>query len=35
MAFGKKKEPREVEGYMKLTPKSILLYLVIILFCIV
>ena len=21
MAFGKKKEPREVEGYMKLTPK--------------
>ena len=25
MAFGKKKESREVEGYMKLTPKSALI----------
>ena len=35
MAFGKKKEPREVEGYMKLTPKSFLIYLAIIVFCII
>ena len=35
MAFGKKKESREVEGYMKLTPKSARIYLVIIVFCIV
>ena len=35
MAFGKKKESREVEGYMKLTPKSTLIYLAIIVFCII
>ena len=35
MAFGKKKGPREVEGYMKLTPKSFLIYLAIIVFCII
>ena len=35
MAFGKKKESREVEGYMKLTPKSALIYLAIIVFCII
>ena len=35
MAFGKKKESREVEGYMKLTPKSALIYLAIIVLCII
>ena len=35
MAFGKKKEERGKEQYLKLTPKTILLYLVIILFCII
>ena len=35
MAFGKKKESREGEGYMKLTPKSALIYLAIIVFCII
>ena len=35
MALGKKKESREVESYMKLTPKVLLLYIVIIAFCIV
>lgn len=35
MAFGKKKEYREVEGYMKLTPKTFLIYLAIIVFCII
>ena len=35
MAFGKKKEYRETEGYMKMSPKAFLLYFVIIVFCIV
>ena len=35
ISFGKKKESREVEGYMKLTPKSALIYLAIIVFCII
>ena len=35
MAFGRKKNDREVEGYMKLTPKTFLLYFVIILFCVI
>ena len=35
MAFGKKKDDREKEQYLALTPKTFLLYLVIILFCIV
>ena len=35
MAFGKKKDDREKEQYLKLTPKTILLYLVIILFCVI
>lgn len=35
MAFGKKKSDREAETYLKLTPKTILLYVVIILFCII
>lgn len=34
MAFGKKKEAREAEEYMKLTPKSFWIYFVIILFCV-
>lgn len=35
MAFRKRKDDREVETYMKLTPKTILLYAVIIIFCII
>lgn len=35
MALGKRKGTQEVEGYMKLTPKSFLIYLIIILFCII
>ena len=35
MALGKKKDDREVQTYMKTSPKTILLYVVIILFCIV
>lgn len=35
MAFRRKKDDREAESYMKLTPKSALLYLVIIIFCII
>ena len=35
MAFGKKKDDREVETYMKMGPKTILLYVVIAIFCIV
>lgn len=35
MAFGKKKDDREVESYMKMTPKVALLYIIIIVFCIV
>ena len=35
MAFGKKKEDREKEQYLKLTPRTVLLYLVIILFCVI
>lgn len=35
MAFGKKKDDREVESYMKMTPKVVLLYVLISLFCIV
>lgn len=35
MALGKKKTDREVESYMKLTPKSFLIYLTIIVFCII
>lgn len=35
MAFGRKKSDREVESYMKLTPKTLLLYAVIILFCVI
>lgn len=35
MAFGKKKEPREPETYMKMSPKVFLLYAAIILFCLV
>ena len=35
MAFGKKKEDREKEQYLKLTPRTVLLYVVIILFCII
>lgn len=34
MLFGKKKERKEVESYMKMSPKVLLLYLVIILSCI-
>ena len=35
MAFGKKKDDREKEQYLKLTPRTVLLYVVIILFCII
>lgn len=35
MAFGRKKNDREPETYLALTPKTILLYVVIILFCII
>lgn len=35
MAFGKKKDDREVATYMKFTPKTALLYAVIIIFCII
>ena len=35
MAFGKRSTPREKEQYLKLTPRTILLYVVIILFCII
>ena len=35
MAFGKKKEPREAEEYMKMSPKVFLLYLAIIVFCVI
>ena len=35
MALGKKKEPKAKETYLKLTPKTILLYAVIIIFCII
>lgn len=35
MAFGRKKEDREAESYAKLTPKMILLYAVIFIFCVV
>lgn len=35
MAFGKNKEPREAEHYMKMSPKVALLYAAIILFCVV
>ena len=35
MAFGKKKDDCEKEQYLKLTPRTVLLYVVIILFCII
>lgn len=35
MAFGKKKDDREKEQYLKLTPRTVLLYVVIIVFCII
>jgi len=35
MAFGRKKDDREVATYMKMSPKTILLYLVIIVFCVI
>ena len=35
MALGKKKDTREKEGYMKRSPKTFLIYLVIIVFCII
>ncbi len=35
MAFGKKKDDREKETYMKMSPKVLLLYLVIIVFCVI
>ena len=35
MALGKKKDTREKEGYMKMSPKTFLIYLVIIVFCII
>ena len=35
MALGKKKDTREKEGYMKMPPKTFLIYLVIIVFCII
>lgn len=35
MAFGKKKDDREKEQYLKLTPRTVLLYVMIILFCII
>ena len=35
MAFGKNKESREPANYMKMSPKTFLLYLVIIVFCII
>ena len=35
MAFGRKNQDREPETYMKLTPRTLLLYIVIIAFCVV
>jgi len=35
MAFGRKKDDREVETYVKLTPKTFLLYALIAIFCII
>lgn len=35
MALGKKKDTREKEGYMKMSPKTFFIYLVIIVFCII
>ena len=35
MALGKQKDTREKEGYMKMSPKTFLIYLVIIVFCII
>lgn len=35
MVFVRKKEDREAQSYMKLTPKSLLLYVVILLFCVI
>lgn len=35
MAFGRKKDDREVETYMKLTPKTFLLYFIIFVFCVI
>ncbi len=35
MVLGKKKDTREKEGYMKMSPKTFLIYLVIIVFCII
>lgn len=35
MAFGKKKDDRAVETYMKMSPKVFLIYLVIVVFCII
>lgn len=35
MAFGKKKDDRAVESYMKMSPKVFLIYLVIVVFCII
>ncbi|MDO4623263.1 MAG: carbohydrate ABC transporter permease [Eubacteriales bacterium] len=35
MAFGKRKDDREVATYMKLSPKTVLLYVVIIIFCVI
>lgn len=35
MALGKKKDTQEKEGYMKMSPKTFLIYLVIIVFCII
>ena len=35
MAFGRKKDDRNVQTYMKMSPRTALLYLVIILFCVI
>lgn len=35
MAFGRKKDDREIETYMKLTPKTFLLYFIIFAFCVI
>lgn len=35
MAFGRRKDDREVESYMRMSPKVLLLYVLIILFCII
>ena len=35
MAFGRKKDDRDAQTYMKMSPRTVLLYVVIVLFCVI